>query len=108
MAGALEELKSLKNKLADDKAAKEVTAPALLLMQAERPGVDETTLRYFAAATSGAIGGDGYVHAAMKRIELTSGKRAVPLLWAVALEAYGIKAEVGEDQGWVLSHCVRR
>ncbi len=35
----------------------------------------------------------------MKRIELTSGKRAVALLWAVALEAYGIKAEVRRTKG---------
>ncbi len=59
LAGALEELKSLKSRLDDDKTAREVIAPALLLMQAERLGVNETTLRYFAAAVSGAIGGDG-------------------------------------------------
>ncbi len=58
-------MKGLKSRFADDKAAKEVMAPVLLLMRAERLGVDETPLRYFAAATSGAIGGDGYVSAAM-------------------------------------------
>jgi hypothetical protein len=58
LAGALEELKGLKSRLDDDKIAREVLAPALLLIQAERLGVDETTLRYFAAVVSGAIGGD--------------------------------------------------
>jgi hypothetical protein len=38
-------------------------APALLL-QAERLGVDEETLRYFAAVISSTIDGDGYVSAA--------------------------------------------
>ena len=36
LAGALEELKSLKSSLADDKTAREVIAPALLLIQAEK------------------------------------------------------------------------
>jgi hypothetical protein len=43
---------------------------------------------------SGAIDGDGYVSAAMKRIELTSGEDAIALLWAAAFAAHGIKAEV--------------
>jgi hypothetical protein len=64
------ELEALRNKLNDDKVAREVVAPALLLIQAERLGVNETTLRYFAAVISGAIGGDGYVSAAMKRSRL--------------------------------------
>jgi len=34
------------------------------------------------------------VSAAMKKVELASGKRAVALLWAAALAAHGIKAEV--------------
>jgi len=74
--------------------AREVVAPALLLMQAERLGVDETTLRYFAAVVSGAIDGDGHVSAARKEIGLASGKRGVALLWAAAFAAYGIKVEV--------------
>jgi hypothetical protein len=41
----LEELKGLKSKLADDKTAREVITPALLLMQEERLGVDETPLK---------------------------------------------------------------
>ena len=78
---ALGELKGLKNKLDDDKTAREVMAPALLLVQAERLGVNETTLRYFGAVASGAVDGDGYVSATMKRIELASGERAIALLW---------------------------
>jgi hypothetical protein len=80
LAKALEELEGLKSKLDDDKIAREVIAPAHLLMQAERLGVDETTLKYFAAAASGAIGGDGYVSAAMGVVGLTSGEHAVVLL----------------------------
>ena len=88
------ELNALRDRLNDDKIAREVVAPVLLLIQAERLGVDETTLRYFAAAASGTIGGDGYVSAAMGVIGLTSGERAVALLWAAALAAHGIKTEV--------------
>jgi hypothetical protein len=68
-------------------------------MQAERLGMNETTLRYFAAAVSGAIGGDGYVSAAMGVVGLTSGERAVALLWGAALAAHGIKASVGRTGG---------
>jgi hypothetical protein len=81
LARALEELKSLKNRLADDKIAREVMAPALLLIQAGELGVNETTLRYFAAVVSGATDGDRHVSAALKRVELASNKRAVALLW---------------------------
>jgi hypothetical protein len=88
------ELEALRDKLDDDKIAREVVAPALLLIQAERLGVDETTLKYFGAVISGAIDGDGHVSAARKEIGLTSGKRGVALLWAAAFAAYGIKAEV--------------
>ncbi|NAZ33302.1 MAG: hypothetical protein GU356_03270 [Pyrobaculum sp.] len=91
---ALEELEGLKSKLDDDKVAREVIAPALLLMQAERLGVDETTLRYLGAVVSSAIDGDGYVSAAMKRVELTSGERVIALLWGAALAAHGIETEV--------------
>jgi hypothetical protein len=96
---ALEELKSLKSKLDDDKTAREVVAPALLLIQAEKLGVNETTLRYFAAVVSGAVDGDGHVSAAMKEVGLTSGRRAVALLWAAALAAHGIEAEVRDADG---------
>jgi len=92
------ELEELKDKLNDDKIAREAIAPALLLIQAEKLGVNEESLRYFAAVISGAIGGDGYVSAAMKEVGLASGKRAIALLWAAALAAHGIKAEV-EDVG---------
>jgi hypothetical protein len=92
--GVRSELEALKNRLNDDKVAREVVAPALLLIQAEKLGVNEATLRYFAAVASGAIGGDGYVSAAMRVIDLASGKREIALLWAVALAAYGIEAEV--------------
>jgi hypothetical protein len=91
---ALEELEGLKSKLDDDKTAREVVAPALLLMQAERLGVNETTLRYFAAVISGAIGGDGYVSAAEGKVVLTSGERAAALLWGAVLATHGIKAGV--------------
>ena len=66
-----------------------------------------TAEKYFVATVSGAIGGDGYVSVAMKRVELASGERAVILLWAVALAAHGIEAEVRRTRG-VPSHCVRR
>jgi hypothetical protein len=88
------ELEALRGMLNDDKIAREVVAPALLLIQAEKLGIDETTLRYFAAAASGAIGGDGYVSAALKEVGLTSGEREIALLWAAVLAAHGVEAEV--------------
>jgi len=93
-AGALEELKGLKSRLNDDKTAREVVAPALLLIQAEKLDVNETTLRYLGAVTSGAIDGDGHVSAAKGVVDLTSGKRADALLWAAALAAHGIKTKL--------------
>jgi len=88
------ELNTLRDKLNDDKMAREVIAPALQLIQVERLGVNEATLRYLGAATSGAINGDGYVSAARKEAGLTSGKLEVALLEAAVLAAHGIKAEV--------------
>jgi hypothetical protein len=88
------ELEALRDRLNDDKIAREVIAPVLLLIQAEKLGVNETTLRYFGAAASGAIGGDGYVSAAMGVVGLTSGERVIALLWAAALAAHGIETEV--------------
>jgi hypothetical protein len=88
------ELEALRDRLNDDKIAREVVAPALLLIQAERLGVNEATLRYFAAVASGAIGGDGYVSAAMKKVVLASGKREIALLWKAAFAAHGIEAKV--------------
>jgi hypothetical protein len=93
------ELNALRDRLNDDKVAREVIAPALLLIQAERLGVNEETLRYFGAVISGAIGGDGYVSAAMKKVELASGKHAVALLWKAALVAHGIETEVRDVGG---------
>jgi len=90
----LGELNALRNKLNDDKIAREVIAPALPLIQAERLGVDETTLRYLGAVVSGAIDGDGYVSAAMGVVGLTSGEHEIALLWKTILAAYGVKAEV--------------
>jgi len=87
------ELEALRNKLNDDKVAREVVAPALLLIQAERLGVNEETLRYFGAVISGAIGGDGYVSAAEGKVMLASGERGVALLWGATLAAYGIETE---------------
>jgi len=94
LSKALEELEGLKSKLDDDKIAREVIAPALLLMQAEKLGVDETTLRYLGAVVSSAIDGDGYVSAAMRVVDLTSGERVIDLLWGAALAAHGIETEV--------------
>jgi hypothetical protein len=93
------ELETLRDKLNNDRVAREVVAPALLLMQAERLGVGEETLKYLAAVASGAIDGDGYVSAAMGVVGLTSGEHAVALLWKAALAAHGIETEVrGTDR----------
>jgi hypothetical protein len=94
LAGALEELKSLKSRLNNDTIAREVVAPALLLLQTERLGVNRETLSYFGAVISGAIGCDGYVSAARKEVGLTSGERTVALLWGAALAAHSIETEV--------------
>jgi hypothetical protein len=88
------ELNALRDLLNDDKIAREVVGPALLLIQAEKLGVNEETLRYFGAVVSGAIDGDGSVYAASRMVSLASGKYAVALLWVAALAAYGINAEV--------------
>jgi len=87
-------LEALRDRLNDNKVARKVVAPALLLIQAERLGVNETTLRYFGAVVSGAIDGDGHVSAAMRVVGLTSGERGIALLWGAVLAAYGIEAEV--------------
>jgi hypothetical protein len=96
LAGALEELEALRDRLNDDKTARKVVAPALLLIQAERLGVNEATLRHFGAVVSGAIDGDGYVSAAMGVVGLTSGERAIAQLWGAVLAAYGIKTKIGK------------
>ncbi len=92
-------LEALRNKLNDYKVAREVVAPALLLIQAERLGVSEETLKYLAAVASGAIDGDGYVSTAMGVVGLTSGERAVALLWRATLAANGIETKV-RGAGW--------
>jgi hypothetical protein len=61
-------------------------------------GVNETTLKYFGAAVSGAIDGDGHVSTAMGVVDLTSGEREIALLWAAVLAAHGIKAKVGRTR----------
>jgi hypothetical protein len=94
------ELEALRDRLNDDKIAREVVAPALLLIQAERLGVNETTLRYFAAVISGTISGDGHVSKAIRVVGLTSGEREIALLWGAALAAYSIRVEV-KDAGSV-------
>ncbi len=96
--GVRGELEALRDRLNDDKIARGVIAPALLLIQAERLGVNEETLRYFGAVVSGAIDGDGTVYAAMRMVGLTSGKYAVALLWGAALAAYGIKTKVEKSR----------
>ena len=88
------ELEELRDKLNDDKIAREAVAPALLLIQAEKLGVDGESLRYFAAVISGAIGGDGHVSAAERKVGLASGKHPIALLWRAAFMAYGVKAKV--------------
>jgi hypothetical protein len=92
--GLRRRLEALRDRLNDDKVAREVVAPALLLIQAERLGVNETALRYFGAVVSGAIDGDGHVSAAMRVVGLTSGERGIALLWGAVLAAYGIEAKV--------------
>ncbi len=92
-------LEALKDRLNDDTIAREVVAPALLLIQAERLGVNKTTLRHFGAVASGTIDGDGSVSAAMKRIALASGEREIALLWRAVFAAHGIKAKVEEVGG---------
>jgi hypothetical protein len=87
-------LNALRDRLNDDKIAREVVAPALLLIQAEKLGVNEATLRYFAAVTSGAIDSDGHVSAAMGEVGLSRGKLEDALFWAAALAAHSIKAKV--------------
>jgi DUF971 family protein len=87
-------LEALRDLLNDDKIAREVVAPALLLIQAEKLDVNETTLRYFGAVASGAIGGDGYVSAAMGEVGLTRGKLEDALFWAAVFAAHSIKAKV--------------
>jgi hypothetical protein len=94
--GVRGELETLRDRLNDDKTAREAIAPALLLIQAERLGVNEATLRYLGAVISGAIDGDGYVSAAMGEVGLTSGERAIAQLWGAVLAAYGIKTKVGK------------
>lgn len=105
LGNALEELEGLRSKLADDKTAREVIAPALLLIQAKRLGSGEEAyrdaLRYFAAVVSGAVGGDGHVSSAMKRAGLASGECEIALLWKAALAAYGVEAEVREGAFFV-------
>jgi hypothetical protein len=93
------ELNALRDRLNDDKVAREVIAPALLLIQEERLGVNEETLKYLGAVISGAIGGDGYVSAARGVVGLTSGEREVALLWAAALAAHGIETKVEKAGG---------
>jgi len=79
------ELEALKGRLNDDKVAREAVAPALLLVQAEKLGVNEESLRYFAAVVSGAVGGDGHVSAARGEVGLASGERGIALLWGPPL-----------------------
>jgi len=97
--GVRSELEVLRDMLDDDKIARETMGPALLLIQAERLGVNETTLRYFGAVVSGAIDGDGTVSAAWKNVGLAVGEREIAMLWAAALAAYDIKTEVKRSLG---------
>ncbi|MFZ8810824.1 MAG: hypothetical protein ACO2PN_22295 [Pyrobaculum sp.] len=80
----MEELERLKSRLDDDKVAREVMMPALLLVQAEKLGSDEkmheAALSYLGAVLWGGVGGDGYVSAADKEVSLASGKDSIALL----------------------------
>jgi hypothetical protein len=100
LAKALEDLKGLKSRLNDDKVAREVIAPALLLMQAERLGVNEETLKHFGAVISGAIDGDGHVSAARREVGLTGGEREIALLWKAVFAAHGIEAVVRDGRAF--------
>jgi Fe2+ transport system protein FeoA len=97
--GVGSELEALRDRLNDDKIAREVVAPALLLMQAERLGVNETTLRYFGAVVSGAIDGDGSLSATEGKVVLASGKRAVAQLWVAVLAAHDIETKTAKAGG---------
>jgi hypothetical protein len=92
--GVRGKLEALRDRLNDDKIAREAIGPAHLLIQSEKLGVNEETLKYFGAVISGTIDGDGHVSAAMKRVKLASGERAAALLWAAALAAHGIKTKI--------------
>ncbi len=98
---ALKEMEGLKSKLDDDKVAREVMAPALLLVQAEKLGSDEkmheAALSYLGTVLWGEVGGDGYVSAAEKEVSLASGKDSTALLWAATSAAYGVKPRVRSD-----------
>jgi hypothetical protein len=95
------ELEALRDRLNDDKIAREAIAPALLLIQAEKLGVNEETLKYFGAVVSGAIDGDGSVSTAIGDVVLTSGEREIALLWEAVLAAHGIKAKMrGGGSTW--------
>jgi len=97
--GVRGELEALRDRLNDNKIAREVVAPALLLIQAEKLGVDETTLKYFGATTSGTIGGDGYVSAAMSVAGLSSGEREIAMLWRAVLAAHGFRTKESKVSG---------
>ncbi len=97
--GIRSELEALRDRLNDDKIAREVVAPALLLLQAEKLGVNEETLRYFGAVVSGAIDGDGSLSVAERKVVLASGKRAVAQLWAAALAAHDIETKTAKAEG---------
>jgi len=57
----------LKNKLEDDKAAREIITPTPTL-QAERLGINKMTPKYFGMVLFGAIGGDGSVSVAIEAL----------------------------------------
>jgi hypothetical protein len=92
--GVRGKLEALRDRLNDDKIAREAIGPAHLLIQSEKLGVNEETLKYFGAVISGTIDGDGHVSAAMKRVKLASGERVAALLWAAAFAAHGIKTKI--------------
>ena len=93
-AGSLEELlrrlEEAGDRLSDDKVAREVVPPALLLLQTP----SKEALRRFGMMLSAEIDGDGTIAAAQKRVSLAAGCAAATLLWAAAMAAHGIRPKV--------------
>ena len=92
--GSLEELlrklEEVRDRLNDDKVAREVAPPALLLLQAQ----SKEALRRFGMMLSAEIDGDGTISAAQRRVSLATGCAAASLLWGAALAAHGIRPKV--------------
>jgi len=94
---AVEELKEAGKNLDVDKVARELVAPALLLLSAERLG--EKTLLYIGMLTAAAIQGDGGVDAAGRTITLATGRnKAAAYLWVAVWAVAGVKPKLYESE----------